>query len=269
MPAKQNKASITKFLTTKTTDEMFNSPGQLAAAGDVGVLPEGGGSANGDRGVAGRRLTVGQVLGSARALGGRGGAGARARADRGLPRWVGSGRGGAERGDTRRPGASGGGRGRSGRGAQRGAQAAGRRGRGRRGGARGVRAANAAVMTAVQRSQAAAGFLQVNRPVAVEEDEVRGPNGQGTEFDSLVESRGAFFKGAQGCLRVALRFEADDRRQARARQPGQSPQSAKGSLQGANRRHTNFGLQASQNPGGRTTRTVECSGGEPGRQRMD
>ena len=69
-------------------------------------------------------------------------------------------------------------------------------------------------MTAAQRSQAAAGFLQVNRPVAVEEDEVRGPNGQGTEFDSLVESRGAFFKGAQGCLRVALRFEADDRRQA-------------------------------------------------------
>ena len=48
-----------------------------------------GESANGDRGVAGRRLTVGQVLGSARALGGRGGAGARARADRGLPRRVG------------------------------------------------------------------------------------------------------------------------------------------------------------------------------------
>ena len=153
-------------------------------------------------------------MGSARALGGRGGAGARARVDRGLPRRMGPGRGGAARGDTRRPGASGGGRGRSGRGAQRGAQAAGRRERGRRGGARGVRAANAAVMTAAQRSQAAAGFLRVNRPVAVEEDEVRGPNGQGTEFDSLVESRGAFFKGAQGCLRVALRFEADDRRQA-------------------------------------------------------
>ena len=32
VPAKQDKASITKFLTTKTTDEMFNSPGQLAAA---------------------------------------------------------------------------------------------------------------------------------------------------------------------------------------------------------------------------------------------
>ena len=115
VPAKQDKASITKFLTTKTTDEMFNSPGQLAAAGGRRRSSRGGGSANGDRGVAGRRLTVGQVLGSARALGGRGGAGARARADRGLPRRVGSGRGGAERGDTRRPGASGGGRGRSGR----------------------------------------------------------------------------------------------------------------------------------------------------------
>lgn len=54
-----------------------------------------------------------------------------------------------------------------------------------------------------------------------------------------------------------------------ARQPGQSPQSAKGSLQGANRRHTNFGLQASQNLGERTTRTVECSGEERGRQRMN
>ena len=33
VPAKQDKASITKVLTIKTTDEMFNSPGQLAAAG--------------------------------------------------------------------------------------------------------------------------------------------------------------------------------------------------------------------------------------------
>ena len=34
VPAFQDKASITKFLTTKTTEELFNSPGQLAAAGE-------------------------------------------------------------------------------------------------------------------------------------------------------------------------------------------------------------------------------------------
>ena len=43
VPAKQDKASITKVLTIKTTDEMFNSPGQLAAAGERRGSSRGGG----------------------------------------------------------------------------------------------------------------------------------------------------------------------------------------------------------------------------------